>query len=184
MKILSQVLDAPKILDIQRVQYQERLTVKAWIKPSFQQQIKVNVGNLGHFLCQWISGSFTTLAVKPPPFPIQPLQDTGINYLSAKLIDGTGNKELYNDYIPLDLWLSPGRTRANTLQIPAPFVLNPAPNPDSGGPSNTLFVPTEFEYLFSANSEIILDTKNESDAPNYLAICFHGIRIKTKAGGR
>lgn len=176
--LLDKEIEAKKLFDLQRVQYQERLLLKGIINPQTTQQFKVSIGNLGHFLCQEITGNFTTLAIKTAP---STLQDTGIVYTRGKLQDATGQRDLFNDYIPFDLFLSPGRTRANPLLLPAPYTLALS---DIGAPSNSLFYPTKFEYLFYSNSEIILDVKNDSDAPNFLNVSFHGIRVKTKAGGR
>jgi hypothetical protein len=178
MNTLSKLYDARQMLEVQRVQYETRLIIKGWIPANQSQILKVNIGNLGHFLCKWMTGDYTTLSVKTAP---NTLQDNGVCSLRAKLIDGTGQRELFEDYIPLDLWLSPGRVRANPALVPPPYTLAAA---DLGAPSNTLFFPIEFTQLFQANSEIDLDVKNDSDAPNYLTICFHGVRIKTKAGGR
>jgi hypothetical protein len=179
MKIPMNEIDAGKIIELQRVQYETRLQIKGWIGPQTTQQLKVSIGNLGHFICYWMTGSFTTLQIGTPP---NSLIDRGINYLRAKMIDGTGQRELFEDYIPVDLWLSPGRVLPVPSLIPPPYTL-PIPA-GLGAPSNNLFVPIEFNYLFQSNSEIILDTKNDSDGPNYLDVCFHGMRVKTKAGGR
>ena len=174
-------IDAGKIIELQRVQYETRLEIKGIINPQTTQQLKVSIGNLGHFICQWMTGSYTTLELKGPPAPAGACIDNGVNYLRAKMIDGTGQRELFEDYIPLDLWLSPGRVKANPAFLPPPFTLAPA---DLGAPSNNLFMPIDFNYLFQANSEIILDMKNDSTAPNFVTVCFHGVRVKTKAGGR
>jgi len=176
MELFDKVIEAGKIFEMQRMQYQERLLLKGLVNPQTTQQLKVSIGNLGHFLCQEITGNFTTVAVKAGTV----LQDTGIVYTYGKLQDATGQRDLFNDYIPLDLILSPGRTRANMSLFPG-YSIGFA---DIGGPSNNLFYPTKFQYLFYSNSEIILDVKNVSDAPNFINLAFHGVRVRTKAGGR
>lgn len=161
VKPFSQRIDPEKVFAIQNHQYAEKLIMEDTVPANGQVRAKVAISNLGHFFCQYITGSFSTLAS-----PAAALVDTGVNYLKGQLIDGAGQKKLMNEPIPLDLWLSPGRRRDATSTT---VLTDPV--------SNSLFYPIEFEYMFTKNSEIQLDVYNTSDEDNYLEICFHGIRI-------
>jgi hypothetical protein len=152
VKPFSQKIDPEKVFEIQNFQYQERLLMSDTIGAGTTRLGRVAVSNIGHFFCQKITGTFTSLAIAG---------DTGFDYLSGQLVDGAGNRKLYNDRIPFSLWLTPGRRRSTA----------------GGTAGNSLFLPIEFEYLFTANSEIQLDVANTSDAANQYEICFHGIRI-------
>ena len=156
VKPFSQRIDPQKVFDIQNHQYSEKLLLADTVPANSSKLGKVNVSNLGHFFCQFVTGSFTTIGGGAA-------NDSGISYLSGQMIDGAGQRKLFNDRIPLDLFLSPGR-RKDAVAAGA-------------AASNNLFFPIEFEYLFTANSDILLDVVNASDQENSYEICFHGIRI-------
>jgi len=177
MKLINREFDANKILLAQSNQYQERLYLEDTVPAGQGKTAKVSIGSLGHFLCLWMTVSYSTLKIKAG-FAVE---DSGVNYLSTKLSDGNGNRLLFNDFIPLDLISTPGRTKTELSFVQLPFSMAAL---DAGGASNNLFIPLEFEYLFQANSEIITETRNISDFQNRYRICFHGIRLRTKAGGR
>jgi hypothetical protein len=160
-------LSADKLFDSQRSRYSETLILSGVIPANAGLLCRTAVSNLGHFLCLKITGSFSTLTNAGG------IVDDGIDHLRGQLIDGAGQRKLFNDYIPLSLFLSPGRRRdATALNAFIPFGAIPAAQP-----SGSLFYPTELEYLFSANSEILLDVRNDSVEPNRLDVAFHGIRI-------
>ncbi len=161
VKPFSQIIDPEKAFSIQNNQYMERLLMRGTIPANQSGLGQVSVSNLGHFFCMFVTGTFSTLRIVGGN-----ITDTGISYLSGQLIDGAGQRKLFNERIPLDLWLSPGRRKdQNSIN----FVADPN--------SNSLFYPIELEYLFTANSNIVLDVVNTSDTPNSFEICFHGIRV-------
>lgn len=161
VKPFSQVIDPEKVFGIQNQQYSERLLMQGSVPAQQTALGKVNVSNLGHFFCMFVTGTFTSLAS-----PAAAIVDTGVNYLTGQLIDGAGQRKLFNDRIPLSLLLSPGRRRDATSTT---VLTDPV--------GNNLFYPIELEYLFTANSDILLELYNSSDETNYYEICFHGVRI-------
>jgi hypothetical protein len=154
-------INPSEVFELQKQQYYERLLLSDTVTAGATKLGRVQISNVGHFMCMYITGSYSSLAS-----PAGAIIDTGINYLSGQLIDGAGQRKLYNDRIPFDLWLSPGRRRdaASTTVLADPV-------------GNNLFYPIEFQYLFTANSDILLDVENESDESNSYEICFHGIRL-------
>lgn len=161
IKPFSQRINPVEAFDIQNTQYMERLLMRGTVPAGSTFPGSVAVSNLGHFFCLFVTGTFSTLALSAGV-----AVDTGISYLSGQLIDGAGQKKLFNDRIPLDLWLSPGRRKdaLSTTVLTDPV-------------SNSLFFPIELQYLFTANSNILLDLVNTSDYANSFEICFHGIRL-------
>jgi hypothetical protein len=155
-KILLNRIDAAKMFQVQNLQYSEILYLSDTVPLASGKMGRVSVSNLGHFYCLYVTGSFDTQfgAV-----------DDGTDYLRGKLIDGSNQKQLFNDYVPLSLWLTPGRKKSLVA---------------SGAQSNSLFYPIPFEYLFSANSDIILDVKNDSDTALTYRIAFFGVRVKSR----
>lgn len=171
IKVLAKKLIAEDLLSIQRYQYAEKIVMEDTVSSSSSKMGKASISNIGHFLCLYITGSFTSLLLGGTGSGI----DTGVSYLKGLLFDGSGQRKLFNDYIPLELWLSPGRVRntvaSNTYQPDGAIV--------TASDSNQLYTPIDFEYLFQANSDILFDVKNSSDADISYSICFHGIRIKS-----
>lgn len=162
-------LSAAKLFAIQRKQYTDVIHLSGVIPGNSGLLCRTAVSNVGHFLCLRVTGSFSTLMEIAGPTVI----DDGIDHLRGLLIDGAGQRKLFSDYIPLSLWLSPGRRRDSTAaNAYGPSGAIPAAN--AGG---SLFYPVEFEYLFTANSEILLDVRNDSNAANRLDIAFHGVRL-------
>lgn len=161
VKPFSQLINPDTAFSLQNSQYMERLIMQKTVAAGQTDLGQVSVSNLGHFFCMFITGTFSTLKLVGGV-----IRDTGINYLSGQLIDGAGQRKLFNDRTPLDLFLSPGRRKDGNSTT----VLTDTPG-------NSLFYPIEFEYMFTANSIISLDVVNSSDTPNSFEICFHGIRI-------
>lgn len=174
IRVFSDRLDAKNIFATQKGQYSEKLVLSDTVPANSSKLCKTGVSNLGHFMCLLMTGKFSTLygVTSPGAATI----DDGINHLSGQLIDGAGQKKLFNDYVPFDLLFSPGRVKT-TVAVNAYA-------PVSGGASladkaDSLFYPSEFEYLFTANSDILIDVKNNSNVNIPFSIVFHGIRILT-----
>lgn len=117
--------------------------------------IPVAISSDAHFQCLSFTGSFTTLGNGGA--------DDGVSHISCKMTDTGRSLELFNDFIPLSLFLSPGRQRATGV---------------AGDPSNQLFFPIEFNYVFLANSTIELNLQNNSDTANTFNWCFHGVKYR------
>jgi hypothetical protein len=95
-------------------------------------------------------------------------------------VDSTGQRTLFDDYIPLDLFLSPGRARRQTGLAGAAVANNlqaVGGVADKADNAPSLFYPYRFEYLFAANSDIQLSVKNDSNTTNYIDLAFKGVRI-------
>lgn len=160
LNILKQLIDSNQVLKVQNCQYQEFILLEDIVPAGSQKLGSVNVSSLGHFYAHYIVGHYTTLA------GAQAIVDTQCSYLRGKLIDGSNSRPLFNDYIPLDLLLTPGRIKSNASTTLA-----------TDPPSSTLFYPVRFEYIFPVNSQIQFDVKNDSDADNSYSIAFFGFRF-------
>lgn len=161
LNIFAKKIDPDKILGLQNFQYQEKLVLSDEVPANSQKMNSVNVSSLGDFYCLYMTGHFSTLKLTA-----ESPTDNGVVYLRGKLIDGSNQRALYNDYIPFDLWLSPGRKMdIHSTSLATDHI------------GETLFYPQPFQYMFTVNSEIMLDVKNDSDAINYYDIVFHGVRF-------
>jgi hypothetical protein len=147
-----------------------------------QAVIDINVDNgIGACGLQY-SGHFSSLALADTGTDII---DDGICHVRGKLFDKSTDKPLFNDFIPLNLLFSPGRIlvpaigAAPVVNYLIPFVgaliTYPAAQPSQG-----LFEPREFTYLWRPGSSIYMELKNDSTAPNLVSIAVDIIRVYTK----
>lgn len=160
MNVLLNRIDADKMFQIQSVQNQECIYLSDTVGALSQKLARVGVSALGHFFCQHIQLSFTTLDDIGAG-----LVDTGIDYLRGKLIDGSNMRPLFNDYIPFGLWATPGRRKSLSA---------------SGSDSFQQHIIFPFEYMFTVNSDILFDVKNDAAVgENAYSMAFFGVRVKS-----
>jgi len=166
MNMFANVINPDKILKLQNLQYSEKLLLSDTVPAGGQQLASVDISSLGNFYCQYMTGHFETLRVSTDPLPAI---DDGISHLRGKLSDGSNQRQLFNDYVPLDLFLSPGRivspNDGNLMDL------------TKTAPGNALFYPQPFVYMFPVNSKILFDVKNDSTYKLKYEILFHGIRL-------
>jgi len=168
VNLFSRVIIPEHILEMQNLQYSEKLLLEDSVPPGTEQLGQVNVSSLGHFYCWYITGAYTTLYLDG-----ELIKDNGVNYLRGQLVDGSTNRQLFNDYIPFDLIFTPGRRKS---------ALSTTVLTDPGG--NNLFYPQVFQYMFSVNSQINFKVKNDSNTTNYYSVAFHGVRLPEQAISR
>ncbi len=119
--------------------------------------VTVNIKSDAHFECFFITGDFTTLNVANA--------DDGTNHVSVRISDGSNDLKLMDNFIPANLFLSPGR------------VLAPA---TAGNPSNNLFYPFPFYHIFPASGGIIIEAQNAGATANTLNLLFWGKKLRAK----
>lgn len=184
-RVFNKAFDVSQMLALQVVQYSERLLLSGVVPANSEIVAKTTVSNLGHFFCMFLTGKYTTLINIMDQQLGTRVIDSGIQYLRALLTDGAGQKRLFNDYIPLDLFLSPGRAKANCDNAYTDLLDNTVIPPREVAlaalPGQTLFYPIEFEYVFPANTDILLNVKNSSNHENSFEIMLHGVRILASA---
>lgn len=161
LNIFTREIDSEAILKMQNKQYSEKLLLSDTVPANSSKLGSVNVSSLGNFYCLYITGDFTTV------YDVEStVTDLGVMYLTGKLIDGSNQRQLFNDYIPLDLFLTPGRVKsANSAGVA------------TDAAANSLFYPQIFQYMFAVNSQILFDVKNSSNYANEYNLCFHGVRF-------
>lgn len=160
LNILNRLINSLDINELQFAQYSEKLLMSDSCDRNSTQLSKVSVSSLGAFLCLFVTGSYETL------YGSDPVADVGVDFLRGKLKDGSNGRDLFNDYVPFHLWLSPGRVK--TISSPG-YATDPLGFP--------LFYPIELVYQFKVNSDIQLEVKNLSDVAINYNILFHGVRF-------
>lgn len=176
MILFDNLIDTAKRFKLQNAQYTERIPLSG-IAPAGGGGLpfKANVSNLGHFFCMFMTGHYETLSMVTVN-QVSKIIDDGICHLRMQMEDGgTGQRLLFTDYAPLDLFLSPGRIRSARAENNLLDVATFASKADN---APQLFKETEENYLFTANSDIICRIKNDSNVDIAFDILFYGILRK------
>lgn len=177
MFLFSKIIEAAKLFKMQNQQYTERIPLSGTVPANGNLPFKANVSNLGHFLCLFITGHYETLASVTGGAGAKIIDD-GICHLRMQIEDGgTGQRLLFTDYAPMDLFLSPGRIRsakATNNLLDVALYANQADN------APQLYNAMENTYLFTANSDIICRIKNDSNTPINFDLLFYGILTKSQ----
>lgn len=168
IRVFNKLLNGQTLFPIQNKQYAERIPLTDTLTAGETKLCKTSVSFIGHFLCQFITGNYQTLSLKNAA-----IVDDGICHLRAQLVDGAGTRQLFSDYVPLDLILSPGRIRS----VLATNNLEATADAERADSAPALFYPNNLEYLFTANSDIQMYVKNDSDTSITFNVVFAGIRV-------
>lgn len=148
-----------QMLEDHKKKYQFFYYVSGIVPAGDQQTFNVAISADAHFECTNFTGDVTSLDAGGA--------DGGQVQTSCQLFDNGRNLSLFDNFIPLSLFLSPGRTRTSGI---------------AGDPSNSLFFPVEFNYIFLASSTIRLVMTNAAATDNCFRWCFHGFKHRVKMG--
>lgn len=156
-------INIDQLLHVQRNQWPSKVLIEGQVDGGKQEFFSRHISQMGGFACQYITGTFETLNDD------NGILDDGIDHLRGQLGDTTGNKKIFDDFIPFSHWLSPGRRKsANSTTLA------------TDDASNQLFYPIDLFYVWEKNSDIQLEVKNDSNTPISFEITFHGWRIQQK----
>ena len=154
-------IDIGRIIELQNHQYQNALYLEQTVPAGSQVDASLNITALGHFMLLSMTGDFTTLEDDGQGAA----EDTGVNNLLMQLVDGSNQRTLFDDFVPVDMFLSPGRRKSLAGAISA------------DNRSDLLYLEYGWIYTFPKNSNIICRIRNAADWENTLRIQFKGIRI-------
>lgn len=188
MKFLRDKVDVSKILALQTQQFIQPQYVEDIVLPGQMKTTQLNLSSAGAFLCLGITGSFTTLRIQAAGPPVI-LEDTGVCTLRMKFKGGAGTRDLFNDYIPMDLLFSPGRVRVDRTDaalITGGATLAAA---DLGPAPGQLFYPYKFEFLFKESDIITFQVQNDIPTAaggwaNRWRLAFYGYRVEELRSGK
>jgi hypothetical protein len=111
-----------------------------------------------HFECHFVMGDFTTLSAAGV--------DNGVNQCSVRITDGSNDLKLMDNFVPVNLFLSPGRTLAEGV---------------AGNPTNQLFYPIPFPHIFAASGKIQIETQNSAvGVDNIVNLLFWGKKLRAR----
>jgi hypothetical protein len=181
MNLYRDKLDVEKILRLRASQYVQPLYVQDIVSAGGTQETPIPLSTIGAFLVISFTGFYTSLRIKSVQGTT--LQDLGVCPLRMKIQAGASTLQMFGDYVPMNLLLSPGRVRvdpADPLLITDGYTLADG---DQGPVPNQLFYPYAYQFPFQANDTITVSVKHDFDASamgwkNRYGICFLGVRVR------
>jgi hypothetical protein len=177
------IFNASQLRQNQLTQYADKILIEDTVPANSEKLGKVSVSSLGHFLSQYMTGHFTTGYSITDSASTSYIIDDGICHLRGQLVDGTGNRKLFSDYIPLDMLFSPGRVKSMTNVNNYAVVKDGSTSAQIAAiadKSDNLFLPMEFRYIFAINTDILFYVKNDSNTAQTYAMTLHGFRLMDK----
>lgn len=183
MNVLLTKLNNTQLRESKIGQHREGILLSGEIAAGQSDTAKVEVGTAGTIVVMRMSGQFTTLDIDTGSGHVI---DDGICHLRGQLIDTDGNLQLFNDFIPLSLFLSPGRTRAKSALVAgvdtacSNYLTADGVIADAAAPSAFLYEPQEFTHPFTVNSYVRIDVKNDAGCSNKFWIYLDCIRVSRK----
>lgn len=178
INVFGKQLDAAKILALRSSQYVQALYVEDTVPPGPAVNTPLGLSTIGAFLVLSFTGFFTCLRQKVIGVS---LEDLGVCPFRMILKAGASNLDMFGNYVPMDLLLTPGRRRTD----PADAICGglPLAAADQGPAPNPLFFPFEYLFPFEANDIINVTVQNDYTLAaggwtNRWGICFKGIRAR------
>jgi len=182
IRVFGEAMSSRRLLDTQSKQRSEMIPLIQSVPANGGALGKVSVGTMGSFLLLYITGHFETLGSVVGGGGPAAVIDDGVCDMRGQLKCSSGTVLLFSDFIPLDLWISPGRRlSATATNLTGPAVVNGTTYAQAM-PVSPLFYPTEFQFLFPVNSDIQVDFRNDGNYAQLVDIAFHGIRLFRQAG--
>ena len=180
MNVLLTKLSKEKLSAGKKDQHREGILLTGEILAASSDTVKVEVGTAGTICTMRMAGTFTTLDLDTGSGHVI---DDGICHLRGQLIDTDGNLALFNDFTPLNMFLSPGRIKAKSALVGgvatacSNYLKADAGIVDTAAPGANLYEPQEFTHPFPVNSYIRIDMKNDAGCSNKFWIYFDVIRV-------
>lgn len=183
MNVLLTKLSNEKLRESKIGQHREGILLQGEILAGTSDTAKVEVGTAGTIITMRMAAYYTTLDLDIGSGHVI---DDGICHLRGQLFDTDKNLALFNDFIPFNLFSSPGRIKAKSALVAG--VVTPCSNyliadagiADTAAPGGILYEPQEFTHPFTVNSYIKIDVKNDAGCSNKFAIYFDVIRVSRK----
>jgi hypothetical protein len=180
MTLFEKRMDLPKILDLRKSQYVQNLYIEGIVPAGGTLPVPLPLSKIGAFLVLSFTGTYTSLRIKVAGVS---LEDLGVCPLRMKIQAGASSMEMFGDYVPMNLLLTPGRVRVDPTDpalVTGGYVLAAA---DLGPVPNQLFYPYSYQFPFEANDTITVTVKNDFDTAangwsNRFSLSFLGIRAR------
>ena len=168
MNVLRMKLSNSKLKAAKLGQHREGILLSGTIAAGQPDTAKVEVGSAGAIVTMRMACMFTTLDLVGGV-----IVDDGICHIRGQLFDTDKNTALFNDFVPLVLFASPGRQKDKL----AVNYLTAGGGADAAAPGGFLYEMQEFTHPFTTGAFIKMDVKNDAATPNKFYIYFDVIRV-------
>jgi hypothetical protein len=179
MMLFEKKINLSQILSLRHSQYVQNLPIEGVVPAGATVPVPLPLSKIGAFLVLSFTGFYTSLRVKVAGVS---LEDIGVCPLRMKIQAGASSMEMFGDYVPMNLLLTPGRVRVDPADpvLVAGLAFAAA---DYGPVPNQLFYPYSYQFPFEANDTVTVSVKNDFDAAahgttNRFGISFMGIRAR------
>jgi hypothetical protein len=180
MFLITKKLPVAEILAIRNSQYVQNLYIEGVVPAGQTIPFTIPLSKIGDFLMLSFTGFYTCLRMQTIVPPLA-LEDLGICPLRMRISAGASSLEMFGDFVPMQLLLSPGRQRVNPADpvlITGGYALA---NADQGPVPNQLFYPYSYQFPFRSGDNITVTVQNDFNAAamgwqNRFGISFMGVR--------
>jgi hypothetical protein len=177
-RLIRDEIPMEEILALRASQYAQPLYVESTITAGGTAEPTIPLSELGAFLVLSFTGFYTSLRIKALGVS---LEDLGVCPLRMKISAGASRLQMFGDYVPMNLLLTPGRVRVDPLDpvlVTGGYALAAA---DIGPVPSPLYNNYGFVFPFGANDVITVSVKNDFAAAangwtQRFGVCFLGIR--------
>lgn len=145
------MINIPESIDAMSWQRMQWITFSKVVPANSQNSDVVQISDDGHFKSAYMGGQFTALTAQDA--------DGGDCPISVKIVDNGRRWEIIDNLTPMSLFCTPGRQRVSGV---------------AGDPSNPLFVPVEFPYIFLAGTTIRVEYANNAAYANTFWLIWYG----------
>jgi len=148
------MINIPESIDSMQWQRMQWITFSKVIPANSNGSDVVQVSDDGHFKSYYMGGQYTTLTAADT--------DGGAATTLIKIVDNGRRWDIIDNLAPMSLYCSPGRQRSSGI---------------AGDPSNPLFEPIEFPYIFLAGTTIRIEYSNTAAYANTIWLIWYGDKI-------
>jgi len=148
------MITVPESIDEMSFERMQWVTFHKLIPAGANNSDVVQISDDGHFKSFYMGGQYTTRTGEST--------DGGACQVSVKIVDNGRRWDIIDNLAPMSLFTSPGRQRVSGV---------------AGDPSNPLFVPIEFPYIFLAGTTIKIEYANASAYANDLWLIWYGNKV-------
>lgn len=148
--------DVTHRLDMQTLEWLYWIPMRVVVPASSGADGDVDIKSDAHFECFYVTGDYTTKSGGV---------DVGVNQMTVRISDKSSDLKLMNSSVPLNLFLSPGRSLVAGV---------------AGNPSSSLFYPFPFHHIFGSSGGILAEFDNVGTTENIANLLFVGRKLRVE----
>lgn len=148
------MINVPESINDMSYQRMQWITFSKTVPANTNGSDVVQISDDGHFKSVFLGGQYSSLTAEDT--------DGGACQISVKIVDNGRRWDIIDNLTPMSLFCSPGRQRSSGI---------------AGDPSNPLFYPVEFPYIFLAGTTIRVEYANAAAYANTFWLIWYGDKL-------